>query len=80
MKSATYFPDITDQKAENYLSEIGKLESTCLLTCLPCVNLRNFPHEFTKNCFAVFDQSSCAVYLTKVTFFPGTYYIIPFMA
>ena len=30
MKSATYFAEITNQKAEKYLPERGKLESTCL--------------------------------------------------
>ena len=31
MKSTTYFAEITTQKAEKYLSDRGKLESTCLL-------------------------------------------------
>ena len=35
MKSTTYFAEITNQKAEKYLSERGKLESTCLLACSP---------------------------------------------
>ena len=35
MKSATYIPEITTQKAEKYLSEGIKVESTCSLTCLP---------------------------------------------
>ena len=35
MKSTTYFAKIATQKAEKFLSEGGKLESTCLLTCFP---------------------------------------------
>ena len=80
MKSTTYFVGITNQKAEKYLSERGKLESTCLLACLP--QLRNFPCEFTENCFAVFDQSSHVIYLTwyrSLLFFPEFTSIIPFM-
>ena len=34
MKSTTYIAEITFQKAEKYLSEGIKLESTCLLACL----------------------------------------------
>ena len=37
MKSTTYFAEITQEKAEKYPSETGKLESTCLLACLPRV-------------------------------------------
>ena len=58
MKSATYFAEITIQKAEKFLFERGKLESTCLPTCSAWCQLRNFPREFTEKCFAVFDQSS----------------------
>ena len=38
MKRTTHFAEITTLKAEKYLSERGKLESTCLLACLPRVN------------------------------------------
>ena len=38
MKSTIYFAGMTNQKAEKYLSERGKLESTWLLACLPHVN------------------------------------------
>ena len=34
MKSTTYFAEITSEKAEKYLFERGKLESTCLPVCL----------------------------------------------
>ena len=34
MKSTTYFSEITTQKAESYLSDRGKLESTRLPACL----------------------------------------------
>ena len=37
MKITTYFAQKTNQKAEKYLSGRGKLESTCLLACLPRV-------------------------------------------
>ena len=39
MKSTTYFAKITTKKAEKYLFERGKLESTCLLAYLPRVNI-----------------------------------------
>ena len=42
-------------------SEKGKLEAKCLLACLP--GERNFPREFTENCFAIFDQSSHIILL-----------------
>ena len=38
MKSTTYFAEITNEKADKYLSERGKLESTCLLAYSPRVN------------------------------------------
>ena len=38
MKNTTYFAEITNQKAEKYLSGRGKLESTGLFVCLPRVN------------------------------------------
>ena len=64
MKSTTYnITEITTQKAEKYLSEGRKLESTCLLTCMLHRQLRNFPCEFTEKCFAVFDKSSRVIYL-----------------
>ena len=81
MKSTTYFAEITNQKAEKYLSERGKLESTCLLAGRLC-QLRNFPCEFTENCFAVFDQSSRVIYLMwyrSLLLFPEFSSIIPFM-
>ena len=79
MKNATYLGEITNQKAEKYLPDTGKLESTCLLASY---QLRNFPHVFTENCFAVFDQSSRAIYLMwyrSLLFFPEFTSIIPFM-
>ena len=79
MKSTTYIAEITNQKNEKYLSKGRNSLVACLLA--PC-QLRNFPREFTEKCFAVFDQSSCAIYLTwyrpSLLFweFPS---IIPFM-
>ena len=77
MKSTTFIVEITNQKNEKYLSWGEK--PTCLLaSCL----LRNFPQEFTEKCFAVFDQSSCVIYLTwyrPVLFFCEFSSIIPFM-
>ena len=62
MKNTTYFVEITSQKAEVSVWErktrihfLDGLFATC--------QLRNFPCEFTENCFAAFDQSSCAIYL-----------------
>ena len=59
MKSTTYFAEITNEVAEKYL--------------LTSYQLWNFPHEFNENCFAFFDQSSRAIYLTwyrSLLFFP----------
>ena len=64
MKSTAYIVEITNQKYEKYLSEgrnpLSFLPPRLLASC----QLRNFPREFTEKCFAVFDQSSCAIYLT----------------
>ena len=79
MKSTTYFTELTNQKAEKYLSRRKKIESTCLLASC---QLSDFPREFTENCFAVFDQSSRTIYLTwyrSLLFFPELTSIIPFM-
>ena len=57
MKRTTYFAEITDQKAEKYLSERGKLES--MLACLLALcQLRKFLREFSENCFAVFSGTN----------------------
>ena len=39
----------------------GEIHLLALL--LASCQLRNFPREFTEKCFALFDQSSCAIYL-----------------
>ena len=63
MKSRTYIAEITNQKNEKYLSE-GRNPLACLPPCLLALcQLRNFLHEFTEKYFAVFDQSSCTIYL-----------------
>ena len=65
MKSTTYIVEITNQKNEKYLSE-GRNPLACLSPrLLVSCQLRNFPREFTEKCFAIFDQSSCVIYLTS---------------
>ena len=64
MKRTTCIAEITNQKNEKYLPE-GRNPLACwpprlLASC----QLRNYPREFTEKCFAAFDQSSCAIYLT----------------
>ena len=82
MRSTTYIAEITDQKNEKYLSE-GRNPLACLPPRLVAsCQLRHFPREFTEKCFAVFDQSSCAIYLTwyrPLLFFWEFSSIIPFM-
>ena len=82
MKSTTYIVEITNQKNEKYLSK-GRNPFACLPPCLlVSCQLRNFPREFTEKCFAVFDQSSHAIYLTwyrPLLFFWEFSSIIPFM-
>ena len=64
MKTTTYIAEMTTQKNEKYLSEVRNP-----LACLPArlltlCQVRNFQCEFTEKCFAIFDQSSCMIYLT----------------
>ena len=61
MKSTTYITEITAQKNKKYLFEGRKLGFTCLLASY---QLKSFLREFTEKCFAVFDQSSRAIYLS----------------
>ena len=64
MKSTTCIAEITNQKNEKYLPT-GRNPLVCLPPCLlASCQLRNFPREFIEKCFAVFYQSSCAIYLT----------------
>ena len=83
MKGTTYIAEITNQKNEKYLSE-GRNPPACLPPhLLASCQLRNFPRRFTEKCFSVFDQSSCAIYLTwyrPLVFFWELSSIIPFMA
>ena len=83
MKSTTCITEITNQNNAKYLSEgrnpLPYLPPRLLASC----QLRYFPREFTKKCFAVFDQSSCAIYLTwyrPLQFFCEFSSIIHFMA
>ena len=82
MKSTTYIVEITNQKNEKYLPE-GRNPLACLPRhLLVSCQLRNFPCEFTEKCFAVFDQSSHAIYLMwywSLLFFQEFSSIIYFM-
>ena len=81
MKSTTYFAEITTQKAEKYLREETRIHYL-LAHLLASSELRNFLCEFTENCFAIFDQSSHAIYLMwhrLLLFFPEFTSIIPFI-
>ena len=82
MKSSTYIAEITNQKNKKNLyvgrNPVAWSPPRLLASC----ELRNFSREFTEKCFAVFDQSSCAVYLTwyrSLLFFREISSIIPFM-
>ena len=73
-KSTAYSTKTTTLKAGKYLkiSDKGKLEAKCFCL-LARYWQRNFPREFTENCFAVFDQSSRVILLTwycRLYFFP----------
>ena len=64
MKSTTYIVEITNQKNEKYLYVAGAIQLIGQITSslpLALCQLRNFLHVFTGKCFAVFDQSSCAI-------------------
>ena len=82
MESTTNIVEITTQKNEKYLPE-ERNPLVCSPACLlVSCQLRNFPHEFTEKCFALFDQSSCAIYLLwyqSLLFFWEFSSIIPFM-
>ena len=82
MKSTTYIVEITNQENEKYLS-VGRNPVACSPPCLlTSCQLRNFPCEYTEKCFAIFDQSGCAIYLTwyqPLLFFCEFFSIIPFM-
>ena len=82
MKSTTYIYEKSNQKNEKYLS-LGRNPVACLPPCsLASCQLRNFLCEFTEKCFAVFDQSGCAIYLMwyqPLQFFLEFYSIISFM-
>ena len=81
MKSTTYIVEITTQKNEKNMSEgrnpLACLHAHLLISC----QIRNFPREFTEKCFAIFDQSSCAIYLWYwlLLFLREFSSIIPFM-
>ena len=83
MKSTAYIVEITNQKNEKYLY-VGRnpvaWSPPCLL--LTSCQLRNFLCVFTEKYFAIFDQSSCTIYLTwcqPLLFFWEFSSIIPFM-
>ena len=73
---------ITTQKNEKYLSERRNLFACSPSQPFASCQLRNFPREFTEKCFAIFDQSRRAIYLTwyrPLLFFREFYSIISFM-
>ena len=82
MKSTTYIVEITNQKNKKYLY-VGRNPVAWLPPCLlASCQLRNFLCVLTEKCFAVFDQSGCAIYLTwyrPLLFFWEFSSIIPFM-
>ena len=81
MKSTTCIVEITTQKKEKYLSEGRNPPAYSSVHLLTLCQLRNFPREFTENCFAVFDESSHMIYLTwywSLLFSQEFFAIIPF--
>ena len=77
MKSTTYIVEITTQNNEKNMSE-GRYPLACLHAHqLVSCQIRNFPREFTEKCFAIFDQSSCSIYLTWYR--PLLYFLLSFL-
>ena len=64
MKSTTYIVEITNRKNEKYLYVGRNPVAWSPLHLLASCQLRNFSCVFTEKCFAVFDQSGWAIYLT----------------
>ena len=82
MKSTTCIVEITNQKNENYLYVGINPVAWSPSRLLASYQLRNFLCVFTEKCFAIFDQSDCAIYLTwyrRLLFFWEFSSIIPFM-
>ena len=82
MKNTTYIVEIINQKNEKYLSEVRNPFACLPPPLLAMCQIRNFPREFTEKCFAIFDQSSCVIYLMwyrSLLFFREFSSIIPFM-
>ena len=82
MKSTTYIIEITNQKNEKYLYVGRNPVAWSPPHLLAFGQPRNFPHVFTEKCFAIFDQSGCAIYLTwyRLLLFSWEFSsIIPFM-
>ena len=82
MKSTTYFAEITTKKIWKVSVWERKIRIHLLARLLASCQLRIFPREFTENYFAVFNQSSCAIFLRwyrPLLFFPGFTAINPFM-
>ena len=82
MKSTTYFAEITNNKSWKASVWERKTRIHLLAHLLTLCQLRNFLSEFTENWFAIFDQSSCAIYLKwyrSLLFFLKFTCIIPFM-
>ena len=65
MKSTIYIVEITNQKNEKYLYVWRNPVVCSPPRLLASCQLRNFPRVFTEKCFAVFDQTGYAIYLTR---------------
>ena len=82
-KCKKYPIEIITQKAGKYLKVWEKKTRVHLFAHLLTWYWRkSFPREFTEKYFAVFDQSTCTIYLmwySLLPFFKEFTYIIPFM-
>ena len=74
MKSTAYIAEITTLKNEKYLSEGRNPLVYSPTHLLALCQLKNFTREFTEKCFAVFDQSSRAIYKVASTFWGIFFY------
>ena len=76
-KSTVYFTKIKTSKTGKYLKfwerKNSRLSGCLLARLLTWYWQRNFPREFTENCFAIFEQSNRVILLTlycRLYFFP----------
>ena len=66
LKASIYIAKMTTKKADKYMSEGRKLGPLAglLARLFTSCQLSNLPRKFTEKYFAVFNQSSCTIYLT----------------